>query len=390
MHGKQTRREVWITGIGLVSSVGEGVEAHVDMLSDRRPARLTVDETTFAPYPIHPLAPLDLSRQIPKNSDQRQMEDWQKIGVYAAGLALEDAGLKNNPQLLGETDLVVAAGSGERDTTVDCKILEADLANGGSRLLAAQILPGALRPTLFLAQLSNLLAGNISIVHHVTGSSRTFMGEEMAGLSAVENAFSRVAARQSQRCLVGGALNAQRQDLLLAYELGHNLWRHPYCPVAERGADGGFIPGSVGAFVVVETPECAVARGASPYCRILSVRSARSGRASGAVKEALSGMLNGTPAISGPSAVFSGASGVAPLAAEEMAFINGVRAHGFAESPLIYGDLIGHGVEAHFPAGIALASLALKSRAPARRGHVLVTSVGHWRGEGLALLQSVS
>ena len=35
-----------------------------------------------------------------------------------------------------------------------------------------------LRPTLFLAQLSNLLAGNISIVHGVTGSSRTFMGEE--------------------------------------------------------------------------------------------------------------------------------------------------------------------------------------------------------------------
>src|ERR1700734_4050117 len=33
---------------------------------------------------------------------------------------------------------------------------------------------------LFLAQLSNLLAGDISIVHGVTGSSRTFMGEEGA------------------------------------------------------------------------------------------------------------------------------------------------------------------------------------------------------------------
>ena len=42
-----------------------------------------------------------------------------------------------------------------------------------------------LRPTLFLAQLSNLLAGNISIVHGVTGSSRTFMGEEAAGVDAV-------------------------------------------------------------------------------------------------------------------------------------------------------------------------------------------------------------
>ncbi len=41
-----------------------------------------------------------------------------------------------------------------------------------------------LRPTLFLAQLSNLLAGNIAIVHGVTGSSRTFMGEEAAGVDA--------------------------------------------------------------------------------------------------------------------------------------------------------------------------------------------------------------
>ena len=52
-----------------------------------------------------------------------------------------------------------------------------------------------LRPTLFLAQLSNLLAGNISIVHGVTGSSRTFMGEETAGVDAVRIAFARIAVR---------------------------------------------------------------------------------------------------------------------------------------------------------------------------------------------------
>ena len=50
-----------------------------------------------------------------------------------------------------------------------------------------------LRPTLFLAQLSNLLAGNISIVHGVTGSSRTFMGEEAAGIDAARIALARIA-----------------------------------------------------------------------------------------------------------------------------------------------------------------------------------------------------
>ena len=30
----------------------------------------------------------------PEKSDQRQMEPWQRLGVYAAGLALADAGVK--------------------------------------------------------------------------------------------------------------------------------------------------------------------------------------------------------------------------------------------------------------------------------------------------------
>ena len=69
-----------------------------------------------------------------------------------------------------------------------------------------------LRPTLFLAQLSNLLAGNISIVHGVTGSSRTFMGEESAGVDAVRIALARIAAGQSDIALVGGAHNGERRD----------------------------------------------------------------------------------------------------------------------------------------------------------------------------------
>ncbi|MGO7273648.1 beta-ketoacyl-ACP synthase, partial [Rhizobium ruizarguesonis] len=52
--------------------------------------------------------------------------------------------------------------------------------------------PTELRPPLFLAQLSNLLAGNNSIVHKDNGSSRTFMGEEAASISAFETAFYRI------------------------------------------------------------------------------------------------------------------------------------------------------------------------------------------------------
>ena len=94
------------------------------------------------------------------------------------------------------TDMIVAAGGGERDLEVDGQILAGLEAADDPEAFLNERLANDLRPTLFLAQLSNLLAGNISIVHKVTGSSRTFMGEEIAGISAVEVAARRIGAGQ--------------------------------------------------------------------------------------------------------------------------------------------------------------------------------------------------
>ena len=118
-------------------------------------------------------------------------------------------------------DMIVAAGGGERDLDVDAAILSAACrsAQNPAAFLNERLMSD-LRPTLFLAQLSNLLAGNISIVHGVTGSSRTFMGEESAGVDAVRIALSRIAAGQSDIALVGGAHNGERPDMLMLYEFG--------------------------------------------------------------------------------------------------------------------------------------------------------------------------
>lgn len=402
------KSEVWITGIGLVSSLGANADEHVARLfSSAHAVRPTLDETRYAPYPVHPLTPLDFSSQIPKKSDQRQMELWQRIGVHAAGLALSDAGIAGDAALLDRTHLVVAAGSGERDTKVDCEVLDKLGPRDDAALLAKEVLPSALRPTLFLAQLSNMLAGNISIVHNVTGSSRTFMGEEMAGLAAMENAFRRIQAAQADVILVGGALNAEREDLLLGYEIGHNLWRGPFRPVWERRGDGGgFIPGSVGAFVVLESSAHARARRARAYARISAIETDRTNREPGAtVQHALTQLLNRirSDIPAGPLLTFSGASGTEPATSEELLFLSRLSSLDHETTIRAFGSMLGHGVEAHFPMGISLAALALKhgaslppsgsleiehSFSPAFE-RVLVTGVGHWRGEGLALIEAI-
>ncbi|MBC7042186.1 beta-ketoacyl-ACP synthase, partial [Salmonella enterica subsp. enterica serovar Enteritidis] len=116
-------KEVWITGVGLLSSLGEGLDTHWQALGERR---VNADEQRLAPYVIHPIAPVSFDAQIPKKGDQRQMELWQRIGTYAAGLALDSAGVKGNQEILSRMDMIIAAGGGERDLNVDLAIMNAD------------------------------------------------------------------------------------------------------------------------------------------------------------------------------------------------------------------------------------------------------------------------
>ena len=91
-------RDVVVTGIGLVSGAGEGVAPHSPRSRPARAPRL--DAETFAPYPgPSRRCRSNYDRQIPKKSDQRQMEPWQRLGVYAAGLALDSAGAKDDAAL---------------------------------------------------------------------------------------------------------------------------------------------------------------------------------------------------------------------------------------------------------------------------------------------------
>src|SRR5215475_3611712 len=250
-------REVWITGIGIVSCLGEGPDAHWQKLMQANPY---ADTATYVPFVVHPIASINFDAQIPKKGDQRQMENWQRIGTYAAGLALDSAGVKGNSALLSRMDMIVAAGGGERDLTVDSNILSGIRRAANPAAFLNERLMSDLRPTLFLAQLSNLLAGNISIVHSVTGSSRTFMGEEQAGVDAMRIAHARIQAGQSELALVGGAYNSERWEVVLHYAMGQCMASGNHAGVWERN-DGGMELGTLSAFLVLEEKAHAVARG---------------------------------------------------------------------------------------------------------------------------------
>lgn len=392
--------DVVITGIGIVTCHGTGKEPHIALLSGPATPEPVLETDKFKPYIVHPLPEIDWSEQVGRK-DQRQMENWQRLGVFAAGLALDDAKMKDDMDACGSMDLIVAAGGGERDIAVDSLIVDEALTRNDRERLLIEKLKTELRPTLFLAQLSNLLAGNISIVHKVTGSSRTFMGEESAGISAIETAFARIKAGQSTHTLVGGAFIAERSDILLLVEGIRAHQTDEFQPLWARdgSSGGGMILGTVGAFLVLESREHAEARGAHIYAVLDAVEGDRGNRNDGGLEQRLQRIAPEAQSLTAAdTVVFSGASGMADLTQREKSALEGR----FAGMPLRgYGGVIGHSLEAQFPAGLALAALAIDSGAvvpafdaenetpqsgPAK--HAIVSTVGYIRGEGLAVLSA--
>jgi len=145
----------------------------------------------------------------------------------------------------------------------------------------------------------------------------------------------------------------------------------------------------------------ALARGARPLARISGVVSDRSKRQTDGVQKSLEALWDRLKDKIAPqqAAAISGATGAEPATAEERAFL---AAHSDM-AVRATGSYLGHGLEPTFPMNIALATLALRHGAlfapcdgsgfekpmqgPLKQ--VLVTGVGHWRGEGLALVERV-
>ena len=164
---------------------------------------------------------------------------------------------------------------------------------------------------------------------------------------------------------------------------------------------GGMELGTIAAFLVLEDKQHALKRGATPFARLAAIESDQVKRAPGVVTSTLERMWSGIAdrVKLENAAILSGATGIEPVSAEERAFL--AQHSGLAVRAT--GTHLGHGLEPQFPVNIALAAVALRQGhlfppaddsgteramdAPLRQ--VVVTSVGHRRGEGLALVEAV-
>jgi len=399
-------REVWITGSGLLSPLGEGVDDWWPKLSDPAAIAPLIDAETFKPFSVYRIGEFDLESQVPRPGDQRAMGPLMHYGCYTAGRALEAAALKGDEELLQQTHMLVASGGGERDGDLDQTILQGLDGDGDRGVFLNEQLSNELRPTLFLAQLPNLFAGNISIVHGVAGSSRTFMGEEAAGIDTLRIAFERILADQGDLFLVGGAYNSARHDMLHLCHAGGYVLSEPVGNLWQRPKNGCAF-GSAGAFLVVEASDHAQARGAKPLARVCGVLNDLSDRAPGSAAAAAQAQWDSLAGdvADGPLAVISGATGSGPITREEHGFLTELAERRGDVAVRGTSRAMGHSFEASFLANTILGISCLGrgevfaplspeeplemrvEKAPINQ--VLITGWGMTQGEGMALLEAI-
>jgi 3-oxoacyl-[acyl-carrier-protein] synthase II len=184
----------------------------------------------------------------------------------------------------------------------------------------------------------------------------------------------------------------------MLYEFGGFSLKDKLVPVWDREASPGFALGSLGAFLVIESRKHAEARGAKRLARLSAVHADRSRRNPGDVTAGLAKLWGkiAERLEPGKAAVISGASGAAPATAEERAFL---ARHGDI-AVRATGTYLGFALEPQFAMNVALAALAVSRGSLFPPGssaerpmdgsltQAVVTSVGHWRGEGLALVEA--
>ncbi len=276
-HGAQAPADqrVVVTGAGIHTCFGDltqtvgALEAHeTGVVAWELPG-----VSGFGPVAAAPAAPWSLAGLLPKPKLKKYMSPTAELAVLAAGRALVDAGLMDDPDRRAASALLVATGLIAFDlsqltplhaegTTEDGEI---DMAYMGTHGLRAT------HPLLPFKMLLNMPLGLTSIAYGLQGENAIlYPGPDQAAI-CLDKAVRGIQGGRFERALVGGS--CQQLSLLPLASL-RRLGRLAERPEEARpGSEGrgGLAPADAGAFVVLESVGAAKARGARVLAEVEAV-----------------------------------------------------------------------------------------------------------------------
>ncbi|HBD10039.1 MAG TPA: beta-ketoacyl-[acyl-carrier-protein] synthase II [Syntrophobacteraceae bacterium] len=257
------RRRVVITGIGLVSPLGIGMEDNWNKLirGESGIAPITrFDASAYATQIAGEVKNFNGEDFISKK-ELRKMDPFLQYGIAAARLAMDDSQLEVNAQLSPRTGVITGCGLGGLSTIEYYhKIL---LEQG----------PKKISPFFIPMLIGNMAPGLISIYHNAKGPNLSIQTACAAGTHAVGLAFQTIRNGTADVMLTGGVEATITPVCVAGFNAMRAMSTRNSEPArASRPFDlerDGFVPGEGAAILILEELQLARERGAKIYAEVI-------------------------------------------------------------------------------------------------------------------------
>jgi 3-oxoacyl-[acyl-carrier-protein] synthase II len=258
---------VWITGIGIITAAGTGLEAfRAGLRAGRSPVK-RIDRFDPSPFRSQVAAQVDdfdpLAWMPPKTA--RQLDRFSQFGLVTGQLALADAGLRPgeggaaSPERIG-----IYLGSALGGIAYAEEQHERYMAKGIRQVA----------PNLALAVFGGAAPANLGIALDVRGPILSTANSCASGAVAIGEAVGAIRAGEIDAAIAGGVeiplspLAFGAFDIIRALSAGSNDDPAHACRPFDAQRDG-FVMGEGAALLVLESDEIVRARGVEPYAEVM-------------------------------------------------------------------------------------------------------------------------
>lgn len=256
------KRRVVITGLGIVSPVGNSVsEAWANLLAGRS-GIATITKFDHAALNVHFAGEVKNfnSEDYIATKEARHMDDFTKFGIAAGTQALQDSGLQINERNADRIGVMIGSGIGGLSLI---EATQAEVISKGPRRISPFFIPGAI---------INMISGHLSIMFGLKGPNAAVATACTTGLHSIGLASRLIQYGDADVMIAGGSESAICALGVGGFAAVRALsTRNDDPATASRPWDkdrDGFVLGEGAGIVVLEEYEHAKERGAKIYCEL--------------------------------------------------------------------------------------------------------------------------
>jgi len=256
-------RRVVVTGLGITSPLGTGLEKNWDALTNGRSGIAPISHFDATDFPVRfagEVRDLNLDDFVDKK-EARKMDLFIHYAVASAAMAITDSGLEINEDNAERVGVVVGSGMGGLPSI---EKYHGAFIEAGYRKISPFFIP---------MSIINLAAGQISILHGAKGPNIAPVSACATGTHAIGDAFRMIQRGDADAVISGGSESTVCPLGIGGFSVMKALSTRNDDPVAasrpfDKNRDG-FVMGEGSGIVVLEEYESAKKRGARIYAEVL-------------------------------------------------------------------------------------------------------------------------